>query len=84
MVRSVACALYVIKCSALPVVITCGREISCKLTGKARRRRHHVEDQLVVNKCYRSPTFNSGTTSFAEKGNYGRETSEEKELRRDL
>jgi hypothetical protein len=37
--RSVASALCVTDCSALPVVITCGRGIGCRLTGKARRGR---------------------------------------------
>jgi hypothetical protein len=64
-VRSVASASYVTNYLALPVVITRGRGIGCKLTGKARRRRHRVEDRFGVS---------SVPTRFAEKGNQDRET----------
>jgi hypothetical protein len=63
--RSMASALYVTNYLALLVMITRGQGIGYKLTGKARRRRHRIEDRFRVS---------SVPTRFAEKGNQDRET----------
>jgi hypothetical protein len=66
--RSMASVLCVTNCSALPVLITHGRGIGCKLTRKAWRRRQRVEGRFRVDKRCWSATFDSGPTRFCRKG----------------
>jgi hypothetical protein len=75
-VRFVASALCVTNCSALPIMITRGRGIGCKLTRKARSGRHRLEGRFGVNKCCWSATFEGGPTWFAEKGSHGQGNSQ--------
>jgi hypothetical protein len=46
-----------------------GPGIGCNLKGKARRRRHHVEDRFEVGKHCWSAIISSRVTRFTEKGN---------------
>ena len=66
--RSMASALCVTSCSVLPVVVTFGRGMGCKLTEKTRHRRTRVEGRFRVNKRCLSATFNGGPIRFGREG----------------